>query len=595
MKEKMESLLVERDTQRSLIEELKSRNSGLEDKNKTLENCRKLTELETRKKSQELEKKLKTTGNDLEKLEQQFQCEKKKFLEENSNLNNQIEVTQKLSLQLEKHKEELKEKENAVNSLNDLVMKLNDDLNKMKNDSIEKESQLENLQAKNRKLEYIKGEFDKIRIEENTIFEGYRDDNRILKDKVEELEEEKNKIKMKETRLLKETELMNEEMEDLRLVHTKKIRQLEEQVAEEQVKTTEANKVKKMLDDKLREAENNKVKDETISRLKADIRKRGILLRDAQSLVTKLQNENSKKSMIKQMKNQIEDLESENLSLARARKNAEIDLEEINLQLEELSKNKVRSDEKYSAAMKEIAALACQVEEGEEELQEILKKYKSSVATISMDQITIQEQTFLITDLEHENEKLKEKNIDLQRRLDTLETDCIDLAQHKKSQVKTAELEQKLELERTNTMRLENQVERLKETAKKTERDQEIERFKYQAESEKHRKLVNQFRDLKEDYLSLQGKESDTAEKNNHLNKKIEIVESENIILKKDLELALKRIEDFHTAISSEIDSDSDTITFSDEEFLETLSQSRQSSIRDSIAQEISEVNSKKL
>ena len=595
MKEKMESLLVERDSQRSLIEELKSRNSGLEDKNKTLENCRKMTELETRKMSQELEKKLKTTGNDLEKLEQQFQCEKKKFLEENSNLNNQIEVTRKLSLQLEKHKEELKEKENAVNSLNELVMKLNDDLSKMKNESIDKESQLENLQAKNKKLEYIKGEFDKIRIEENTIFEGYRDDNRILKDKVEELEEEKNKIKMKETKLLKETELMNEEMEDLRLVHIKKIRQLEEQLAEEQVKTTEANKVKKMLDDKLREAENNKEKDETISKLKSDIRKRGILLRDAQSLVTKLQNENSKKSMIKQMKNQIEDLESENLSLARARKNAEIDLEEINLQLEEVSKNKARSDEKYSAAMKEIAALACQVEEGEEELQEILKKYKSSVATISLDQITIQEQTFLITDLEHENEKLKEKSIDLQRRLDTLETDCIDLAQHKKSQVKTAELEQKLELERTNKMRLENQVERLKETAKKTEREQEIERFKYQAESEKHRKLVNQFRDLKEDYLSLQGKESDTAEKNSHLNKKIEIVESENIILKKDLELALKRIEDFHTAITSEIDSDSDTITFSDEEFLETLSQSRQSSIRDSIAQEISEVNSKKL
>ena len=595
MKEKMESLLVERDSQRSLIEELKSRNSGLEDKNKTLENCRKMTELETRKMSQELEKKLKTTGNDLEKLEQQFQCEKKKFLEENSNLNNQIEVTRKLSLQLEKHKEELKEKENAVNSLNELVMKLNDDLSKMKNESIDKESQLENLQAKNKKLEYIKGEFDKIRIEENTIFEGYRDDNRILKDKVEELEEEKNKIKMKETKLLKETELMNEEMEDLRLVHIKKIRQLEEQLAEEQVKTTEANKVKKMLDDKLREAENNKEKDETISKLKSDIRKRGILLRDAQSLVTKLQNENSKKSMIKQMKNQIEDLESENLSLARARKNAEIDLEEINLQLEEVSKNKARSDEKYSAAMKEIAALACQVEEGEEELQEILKKYKSSVATISLDQITIQEQTFLITDLEHENEKLKEKSIDLQRRLDTLETDCIDLAQHKKSQVKTAELEQKLELERTNKMRLENQVERLKETAKKTEREQEIERFKYQAESEKHRKLVNQFRDLKEDYLSLQGKESDTAEKNSHLNKKIEIVESENIILKKDLELALKRIEDFHTAITSEIDSDSDTITFSDEEFLETLSQSRQSSIRDSIAQEISDLVSKKV
>lgn len=38
-------------------------------------------------------------------------------------------------------------------------------------------------------------------------------------------------------------------------------------------------------------------------------------------------------------------------------------------------------------------------------------------------------------------------------------------------------------------------------------------RFHRQAEQEKQRRMVNQFRDLKEDYMSLQGKEADVSEK----------------------------------------------------------------------------------
>ena len=38
-------------------------------------------------------------------------------------------------------------------------------------------------------------------------------------------------------------------------------------------------------------------------------------------------------------------------------------------------------------------------------------------------------------------------------------------------------------------------------------------RYHRQAEQEKQRRLVNQFRDLKEDYMSLQGKEADVSEK----------------------------------------------------------------------------------
>ena len=290
------------------------------------------------------------------------------------------------------------------------------------------------------------------------------------------------------------------------------------------------------------------------------------------------------------MRDQIEDLEGENLSLSRAKKNLENDLEEIKSQLDDMSKSKKRVEEKYLIAMKENSSLSNQLEDTEEELQELLKKYKASVTTISTDQIMVQEQSFTIIELEHENERLKEKNSDLSYKIEQLETDKIDISQHKNAKMKITELEQKLDLELTNKFRLEHQADRLRDNVTKLEKEADLEKFKYQADQEKHKKLLNQFRDLKEDYLSLQGKESDMTEKNSNLHKKIEIAESENIILKKDLELAMKRIEDFHTAISSEIDSDSDTITCSDDDIFV----SRQSLISGSIAQEIMEFNMNK-
>merc|ERR1712106_1203114 len=119
---------------------------------------------------------------------------------------------------------------------------------------------------------------------------------------------------------------------------------------------------------------------------------------------------------------------------------------------------------------------------------------------------------------------------------------------------------------------------------------------------EKHRKMLNQFRDLKEDYLSLQGKEMDVSEKKNVLEKKLEISESEIVVLKSELDMAFRRIEDFQVAINSEIDgSDCGTVITSSgseedlDSFLEnhrraiSREKEREGKIRESIARELSE------
>lgn len=45
-----------------------------------------------------------------------------------------------------------------------------------------------------------------------------------------------------------------------------------------------------------------------------------------------------------------------------------------------------------------------QLEESEEEVAEVMKKYKASVSQLSVDQINISEQAQLIADLEHEKQ-----------------------------------------------------------------------------------------------------------------------------------------------------------------------------------------------
>ena len=48
--------------------------------------------------------------------------------------------------------------------------------------------------------------------------------------------------------------------------------------------------------------------------------------------------------------------------------------------------------------------------ENDEEIQEIMKKYKSSVASITTDQVTLQAQAMTINKCEQENINLKETN-----------------------------------------------------------------------------------------------------------------------------------------------------------------------------------------
>lgn len=99
----------------------------------------------------------------------------------------------------------------------------------------------------------------------------------------------------------------------------------------------------------------------------------------------------------------------------------EAELSETQAQLEETVRQKNESEERANTINREKADLQLQVEENEEELAEVLKKYKSTIQQMSLDQLALQEQVSLVGELEAERNNLKEQLVELTSKLDSLE------------------------------------------------------------------------------------------------------------------------------------------------------------------------------
>merc|ERR1719277_2513851 len=111
-----------------------------------------------------------------------------------------------------------------------------------------------------------------------------------------------------------------------------------------------------------------------------------------------------------------------------------------------------------------------------------MKKYKASVAQLSVDQITIQQQASQVSDLEEERNKLKEQMAELLQKIESLEGDQVSTAQHQR-------LELKLELEQTTRGRMDTQICRLKEAIEKLNHECDGLRVKESNAQDQARKL----------------------------------------------------------------------------------------------------------
>lgn len=128
------------------------------------------------------------------------------------------------------------------------------------------------------------------------------------------------------------------------------------------------------------------------------------------------------KATIRQLKNQLEDLECARSLAVKAKQSLETELLETQAMLEESHKQRQEAEDRANSLLREKSDLQTHLEENEEELAEVLKKFKGTVQQMSLDQLALQEQVSLVSELEVERNQLKEQLAELTSRLESVES-----------------------------------------------------------------------------------------------------------------------------------------------------------------------------
>ncbi|XP_071038996.1 unconventional myosin-XVIIIa isoform X1 [Parasteatoda tepidariorum] len=397
---------------------------------------------------------------------------------------------------------------------------------------------------------------------------------RKARDQEEELEELAAQVQMLEQAKLRlemslekvrqehrrEASVREEEIEEIRASFSKKIKNLEAQLESEQDERHQLMKQKHELERRIYElADQPPPQDPEIERrLRRDLKRTKALLRDAQSMLEHTREGQSSKTLIRQLKNQLEDSEFAKVTAVKARQAIEAELQECQSQLEEVTRVKNEAESRCLQLSREKSAIQTQLEEAEEEMAEVMKKYKAAVAQMSIDQKTLAEQNQQIAELESERQMLKDQLSEVSHKFEHLAGQSDDTHKVHWLDSKIRDLESKLELEQTTKTRLENQIARLKEQNDRSREECDSLRNKEMQAQEGVRRLQRQVRDLREDYAALQQKEADAYRKQHELEMALENTETDLQVTKNDLRLACQRIQDLQNALEDDLDSGTD-------------------------------------
>eukprot|EP00090_Calanus_glacialis_P005890 TRINITY_DN14591_c0_g1_i1.p1 TRINITY_DN14591_c0_g1~~TRINITY_DN14591_c0_g1_i1.p1 ORF type:complete len:785 (+),score=316.62 TRINITY_DN14591_c0_g1_i1:56-2410(+) len=349
----------------------------------------------------------------------------------------------------------------------------------------------------------------------------------------------------------------DDELEDTRTSAAKRVKILEQQLELEHEERLAFLRERHELEGKimtLKDALDHGSSEEQVRKLKKDLKRSKALLKDAQLMLDKNNQEGINKIVLRQLKNQLEDAEFARTAAMKGRANTELELVEVNSMLEDVTRVRTELEEKMVKVGREKADLAQQLRENEEEMTELLKKYKAAVSACSVDQITIQDQAVYIQQLEAERNRAREMLAEMEVKVEHSKGEQVSVAQHRRLELRLREMDSKLELEKTGKSRLEVQVGRLKEVIEKLSKEGEVLRAREKTSVEEVKKMSKVLRELKEDLASYQGRDADFGQKKVDMEKMLEVAEAETIIAKNELKVALRRIEDLQAAIQGDMD-----------------------------------------
>uniref|UniRef100_A0A183E496 GRIP domain-containing protein n=1 Tax=Gongylonema pulchrum TaxID=637853 RepID=A0A183E496_9BILA len=188
---------------------------------------------------------------------------------------------------------------------------------------------------------------------------------------------------------------------------------------------------------------------------KRDLRKALALLRDTQRVLLRERENSSNQSIISQLQEQLMDAEAAKLSALRGRHSLESELAEIKAQLEAALTAKNAAEDKALVLFKEKSSALALVEEQDEQMQNLLKKYKGAVQQSAVDSIKIADQFEQMSDMEKEKEKLREQLNDVSSALEYHQQHSVEKHKLQLAEQRIRDLEAKVELEASQKLRFE--------------------------------------------------------------------------------------------------------------------------------------------
>ncbi|XP_061515846.1 unconventional myosin-XVIIIa isoform X2 [Anopheles gambiae] len=367
----------------------------------------------------------------------------------------------------------------------------------------------------------------------------------------------------------KEAQQRDDEMEEIRGASYKKIKSLECQLEQEHEERTQLLRDKHELERKLASLEDQDraeraAEEAMVQRLKRDARKYRALLRDAQSQLDRAKGDSASKALVRQLRNQLEDAESARVAALKARQVLEGELQDAQLLFEETQRARNEAEDRATVAQRDRAELQAQIDENEEEMAELMKKYSATVKQLSSEQSLIAEYELRVSELEGEKKSLKEQVVELATRLESVETigEPSNSMAFKRLELRTKELESRLEFEQATRARIEIQLARHKDSLEKLQGELSQARNREAQAQDALKKGQKMVRELRDELSTLANRDQEGLLKRKELEKRIETAESETASARADLRLALQRIADLQQAMEEEGDSyqsDSDT------------------------------------
>ncbi|XP_013184101.2 unconventional myosin-XVIIIa isoform X2 [Amyelois transitella] len=460
---------------------------------------------------------------------------------------------------------------------------------------LELELKEERLSAASRELEERGGGGDEVAALRRTrtdLERRVRDQEEELDDlagQIQLLESAKLRLEMlleqqrKEARL--EAAARDDEMEETRANASKKLKMLESQLenehAERSLLLRERHELERRLAS-LEETARAETHEQTqlVHRLKRDLKRYRALLRDAQTMLEQKEKEGGGKAQIRQLKNQVEDLELAVRAATKAKQTAEAEAAELNAALEEATRARNDAAERAAAAGRDAAAARAQLDDAEEEAAELLKKYRASTSALCAAQAEAREASARADAAADEARSARDKLAELAARLASAEAGHSQ-GQHeaeRRLELRNKELESSLELEATARGRVETQLARLREAHELLAAELAAARARDLHSADELRKLNRQLREMKEENANLNAKLSEACRAKSAAEAAAASAAAEASAARDEARLAARRATALQEAIAGDLsspgdsrDTDSDNDSYSSDESIGTF------------------------